>query len=200
MDIDTPSDKFKNISYDSSDFNELVSHLTEEIDKQTHHLCLFLGLYEPHKKEALDTLASKLDREVKTVDTDELVSRVESETFENIDNFFEGFDQSNVILYFKNANKLCGVYTGNSHSRVKYATPEERHFLKKVKAFNGLVILDIEEFSDADKTMRRAAKSVVSFTLPDSTLKRFFWHLKNYTLHGCELKTKRPEAYLDTVG
>lgn len=200
MDIETPSDKFKKISYDSSSFNQLVTHLTDEIDKQTHHLCLFLGLYEPNKKEALKTLASKLDREIKFVDTDDLVSRVESETFENIDNFFEGLDQSDVILYFKNANKLGGVYTGNSQSRVKYATPEERHFIKKVKSFNGLVILDIEEFIDADKTLRRAAESIVTFTLPDSILKRFFWHLKHYTLHGCELKTKRPEAYLDTVG
>lgn len=199
MDIATPSDKFKNISYNSSAFKELVSHLTDEIDKQVHHLCLFLGLYKPNKKAAVNQLATKLNREVVFVDTSELVVRNESETIKNIDAFFEDLHQSDVILYFKNGHKLCGVYTGNSHSKVKYATPEERHFLRKVKAFNGLVILDVEEFNDADKTMRRAAASIVSFTLPDSTVKRFLWHLKNYTLHGCELKTKRPEAYEQTA-
>lgn len=200
MDIETPSDRFKNISYKNSAFGELVSHLTKEIDSPGHHLCLFLGVYTPNKQEALDKMSSELKREIRIVDTDDLVTRIESETFANIENFFEGLDESNVILYFKNANKLCGVYTGNSHSRVKYATPEERLFLKKVQDFNGLVIVDIEEYIDADKTLRRAAQSIVSFPLPDSKIKRFFWHLRNYTLHGCELKTKRPEAYLDATG
>jgi len=199
MDIETPSDKFKDISYNDSSFDELTNHLTQEIDKQVHHLSLFLGLYQPDKKAALKKWASELDRDIKTVDSRDLISRVESETFENIDAFFDGLDQSNEILYFQNANKLGGVYTGKSQSQVKYATPEERHFLKKVKAFNGLVILDIEEFKDADKTLRRAAKSVVSFTLPDSKVKRFLWHLKNYSFHGCDLKTKRPDAYKQTA-
>jgi hypothetical protein len=199
MDIETPSNKFKDISYNSAAFDELVSHLSQEIDKQEHHLCLFLGLYKPNKKTAVKKLASTLDREVEFVDTSELVVRNETETIENIEAFFAQQKQSDVILYFENGHTLCGVYTGNSHSKVKYATPEERHFLRKVKEFNGLVILDIEEFSDADKTMRRAAESTVSFTLPDSIIKRFWWHLKNYTLHGCELKTKRPEAYEQTA-
>ncbi len=199
MDIATPSDEFKKVSFNDSSFDDLVDHLTTEIDKQVHHLCLFLGLYTPNKKKAVEKLATKLNRNVQYVDTSELVSRIESETIENLDNFFAGLDQSDDLLYFRNGDKLCGAYTGNSHSRVKYATPEERHFLKKVKAFNGLVIMDIEEFTDADKTMRRAAQSIVSFTLPDSIITRFFWHLKNYTFHGVELKTKRPDSYKDTV-
>jgi hypothetical protein len=158
-----------------------------------------LGLYTPNKKKALEKLAKTLDRNVEFVDTSELVTRIESETIENLNNFFAGLHQSDDILYFQNGDKLCGAYTGNSHSRVKYATPEERHFLNKVKAFNGLVIMDIEEFTDADKTLRRAAQSIVSFTLPDSIISRFFWHLKNYSLHGVELKTKRPESYMDTA-
>jgi len=199
MDIATPSDTFKKVSFNDSSFDNLVDHLTTEIDKQAHHLCLFLGLYKPNKKKAVEKLATKLDRNVQYVDTSELVTRIESETIDNLNNFFAGLNQSDDILYFRNGDKLCGAYTGNSRSRIKYATPEERYFLKKVQAFNGLVIVDIEEFTDADKTLRRAAHSIVSFTLPDSTISRFFWHLKNYTFHGCELKTKRPESYMDTA-
>ncbi|WP_148897998.1 hypothetical protein [Fodinibius salinus] len=195
MDIDTPEKKFKNISYDHSSFDDLVEYLVNHNKSDIHHLSLFLGVYSPNKKKAVEKLGAKLDRDIQYVDTADIVSRIESETMANIDNFFEGFTQSDHILYFKNANKLCGVYVGNSHSRVKYATPEERYFLQKVQAFSGLVILDIEEFRDADKTLRRAAKSVVSFTLPDSNFKRFFWHLKNFSAHGCDLKTTRPDAY-----
>ncbi|WP_138429788.1 hypothetical protein [Fodinibius saliphilus] len=197
MDIETPADEFKDVSYNDSSFDELKKHLVSEIDNKHHHLCLFLGTYKPNKEIALEDLASTLDREVKFIDTSELVGRVESETFEQLDHFFKGLEESDEILYFDNGDKLCGVYTGNTHSRVKYATPEERHFLKKVKAFEGLVIVDIPEYIDADKTLRRAAQSIVSFELPKSTFKRFMWHLKNYSFNGNDLKTKRPKADLE---
>ncbi|NGP87999.1 hypothetical protein [Fodinibius halophilus] len=197
MDIETPSDEFKNVSYNQSSFGKLKKHLVNEIDNDQHHLCLFLGNYKPNKDNAVEELASALGREVKYIDTSELVSRIESETFENLGHFFKGLEESDEILYFENGDELCGVYTGNTHSRVKYATPEERHFIKKVKAFKGLVILDIPEYIDADKTLRRAAQSIVSFDLPKSLLKRFVWHLKNYSLNGNDLKTKRPEADLE---
>jgi hypothetical protein len=198
MDIKTPENKFQNISFGDSNYTDLIDHLTTEINENRHHLSLFLGLYEPNKEKALKEFENKFNRKVRVIDTSELASRIESETFEKLDEFFDNMDQADDILYFKNGDKLCGVYASNSHSRVKYATPQERYFLKKVKAFNGLVIVDIEEFSDADKTLRRAAHSIISFTLPKSKLKRAFWHLKNFSPHGFELKTKRPEAYGET--
>ncbi len=198
MDIKTPENKFHDISYGDNDYKELIDHLGSTIEQDTHHLSLFLGVYEPNKQKALKELERKLNRSVRVIDTSDLASRIESETYEKLDNFFEEVNQSDDILYFKNGDKLCGVYSSHSHSRVKYATPQERYFLEKVKDFEGLVIVDIEEFSDADKTLRRAAKSVISFTLPQSKLKRFMWHLKRYSFHGFELKTKRPEAYGET--
>lgn len=200
MDIKTAEDKFQKIHYDDTSYNELLDHLTENIEKNEHHLCLFLGLYKPDKKKALQEFEQKLNRKIEVVETDELVHKIESKTFEKLDELFDNLDQSDSILYFHNGGKLCGAYTGYTKSRVKYATPHERYFLKKVKKFNGLVIVDIEEFTDADKTMRRAAQSIISFTLPDSKLKRFWWHLRNFSPHGFELKTKRPEAYHEKEG
>lgn len=195
MDIQTADNTFQNVKFGEPSFRELKDELARTADRKQHHLSLFLGLYEPHKQKALDEIATKLNREVKIIHTEELISKSESETFANLDTLFEGLDRSDIILYFKNGGKLCGTYTGYSHSRVKYATPQERYFLKKIKQFNGLVIVDIEEFTDADKTLRRAARSVVSFFLPGSKWQRFLWHFKNYSFHGVELKTKRPEAY-----
>jgi inorganic triphosphatase YgiF len=195
MDIKTPENTFQDVSYGEQEYDELLQHLVDDVKKDRHHLSLFLGIYEPNKKKALKQLEDKLNKEVSIVDTAELASRIESETFDKLDQFFADMNESDDILYLKNGDKLFGVYTSNSHSHVKYATPQERYFLKKVKEFNGLVIVDIEEFSDADKTLRRAAHSVVTFTLPESKLKRAFWHLRNFSAHGFELKTTRPEAY-----
>lgn len=195
MDIKTPDNKFQDVSYGGDRYRELVDHLVTDVEKDRHHLSLFLGIYEPDKQKALNELEEKLNRKVKVVDTSELASRIESETFEKLDHFFDDIHESDDILYFKNGEKLCGVYTSYSHSLVKYATPQERYFLKKVKEFSGLVIVDIEEFSDADKTLRRAAHSIVTFPLPKSKLKRAWWHIRNFSPHGFELKTTRPEAY-----
>lgn len=195
MDIQTPDSTYQNIIFGDQAFEDLKDELARIADNKEHHLSLFLGLYEPNKQKALDEIAQKLNREVKMIRTEEVVSKIESDTFKRLDELFDTIDQSDVILYFKNGDKLCGAYTGNSHSRVKYATPQERYFMKKVKKFNGVVVVDIDEYTDADKTLRRAAQSIVSFNLPDSKIQRFMWHLKNYTFHGFELKTKRPEAY-----
>lgn len=199
MDIQTPENKFQNVSYGQQEYDQLLEHLVEDVKKDRHHLSLFLGIYTPNKQKALKELEDKLNKKVTVVDTAKLASRIESETYEKLDQFFANMNESDDILYFQNGDKLCGVYTSNSHSHVKYATPQERYFLNKVKEFNGLVIVDIEQFSDADKTLRRAAHSIVSFTLPASKFKRALWHLKNFSPHGFELKTTRPEAYSETA-
>lgn len=195
MDIQTADNKFQNITFGDSSFDELKEELSRTTDQQQHHLGLFLGSYLPDKEKALEEFSSALNRKIHTINTQELVSKIESQTFTKLDTLFDGLDRSDEILYFKNGGKLCGTYTGYSHSHVKYATPQERYFLNKVKAFKGLVVVDIDELSDADKTLRRAAHSIVTFYLPDSKLQRFMWHLKNFSAHGFELKTKRPEAY-----
>ncbi len=198
MDIKTPENDFQDVSFGDDAYTELLDHLESDVDQDRHHLSLFLGIYGTNKQKALKQIENRLNRKVHVVDTSELSSRIESESFDKLDDFFDNMEESDDILYFKNGEKLCGVYTSYSHSHTKYATPQERYFLKKVKAFNGLVIVDIEEFSDADKTLRRAAHSIVSFTLPESKLKRAWWHLWNFSFHGFQLKTTRPEAYGET--
>lgn len=200
MDIDTPDNKFKGISYNDSSFDDLLNAMAQSAGKPSYHLSLFLGVFLPDKQEALKKISDATGLSVQDIDFNDLVSKSENETFENLDNVFEQYQSSNSILYFKNGDKLCGAYTGFTHSRVKYATPQERYFLKKVQEYEGIVIVDITQYTAADKTLRRAAGSVISFPLPDSAIKRFFWHLKNYTLHGYKLRSKRPEAYGEVPG
>lgn len=200
MDIKTPEDKLKNLTVSDDAFDEFVETLAKKNQEPTHHLSLFLGVFLPDKKEALKKISESTDLSVQTIDFNDIVSRSEEETSQNLDEVFEKYRSSNSILYFQNGDKLCGAYTGFTHSRVKYATPQERYFLKKVQEYEGVVIVDITEYTAADKTLRRAAGSVISFPLPDSLIKRFFWHLKNYTFHGFQLRSKRPEAYGEVPG
>lgn len=200
MDIKTPDGKLKNITFKDDEFDEFVNTLVDISRDPGHHLSLFLGVFLTDKEKALKNISDATGLEVQILDFNDIVSKAEEETYRNLDEKFEKYNSSNSILYFENGDKLCGAYTGFTHSRVKYATPQERYFLKKVQDYEGIVIVDITEYTAADKTLRRAAGSVISFPLPNSTLVRFFWHLKNYTLHGFQLRSKRPEAYGEVPG
>ncbi|MDZ7680179.1 MAG: hypothetical protein U5J63_00370 [Fodinibius sp.] len=50
MDIKSPENNFQDISYGNAKFNELVEHLASTENRDTHHLSLFLGLYQPEEK------------------------------------------------------------------------------------------------------------------------------------------------------
>ena len=200
MDIKTPAEKLEPIIYGDSSFGELVDFLKKSKNDGNHHLCLFLGHYDPDKRRAVKQLGDELGLSVKETDFNDVVSRSEKETIENLDRFFAGNQSEDSILYFTNGARLCGSYTGYTKSKIKYATPQERYFLNKVKEYKAIVIIDITEYSDADQTIRRSAQSIVTFPLPKSPYRRFMWHLKNYSLHGFDIKTKRPEVYGEAEG
>lgn len=200
MNIEATRKDTLDLSYRNDDFDAFANELSKNAEKKHHHLSLFLGLYHPDKKNALQKIAQTTGLSIQRLDFNDLVSKSETETAKNLDTVFGKYENSASFLYFENGDKLCGAYTGFSHSRVKYASPQERHFLKLVQEFQGVVIVDISEYSAADKTIRRAAQSIVRFDLPESKLQRFMWHLKNYTLHGFELRTKRPDSYGEVPG
>ncbi|MFH5834147.1 hypothetical protein ACG2F4_18180 [Halalkalibaculum sp. DA3122] len=181
--------------YKDSEYEQFIDHLKSG---KAYHLALFIGLYENNKQKALKEIAKATGKEVLEYDFDDIVSKIERDTVDAVDQLWEEVKDSDAILHFSNGDKLCGAYTGFSHSKVKYATPQERYFLQKIQAFQGLVIIDITEYDSADETILRAADSIIKFPLPSSSLQRFWWHLKHYSLHGFDLKTKRPESYLDT--
>lgn len=195
MDIKAPEKKFRNVTYGEPAFKELTDHINTTKKDETYHLSLFLGFYSPDKEEAVRQLSQATNLDVEQVDLNDIVLRSENDTFVNIDQLFDHYQDSNTILYFTNGDKLCGDYTGFTKSKVKYATPQERYFIRKVQDYKGIVIIDISEHSAADTTIRRAAQSIVDFPLPKSPFQRFLWNFKNWSPHGYDIKTQRPEVY-----
>lgn len=196
MDIKSSEQSFQNVTYKDDSYRELISHLQKSTGTEPYHLSLFIGRYEKTKQQALQQILDQTGREVLKVDANELVSKIESDTYKNLDNLFEEFSADNMLLYLNNGSRLCGAYTGYSQSSVKYATPQERYFLKKVQQKGGLYIIDIAINTDADETIKRAAQSIIDFPGPQSGLKKFLWKLRQIvTVHGYQIKTERPEHY-----
>lgn len=200
MDIKSAEKSFQNVSYGGDSFDELINHLATHSAELPYHLSLLIGKSGEKKDEAVKKIADATGREIQSVDANEVISKVESESFENLDYIFKKYDSYNTLLYLKNGSRLCGVYTGYTQSRVKYATPQERYFLKKVQETGGMFVVDMDTSTDADTTIRRAAQSVINFPIPQSGLKKLFWKLKGISVHGYQIKTERPERYGETSG
>ncbi len=196
MDIKSAEDSFQNVTYNDPSFDELLEYIRTDPQEESYHLCLFVGKPDGNKSDALQRIAENSSLDIAEVDANTIISKIESETYNKIDRVFENHMPADALLYLKNASRLCGVYTGYTHSRVKYATPQERYFLKKVQEKGGLYVVDIDTDTDADTTIRRAAQSIVNFKIPKSFFKRFFWKLRRQvTVHGYQIKTDRPESY-----
>lgn len=200
MNIKTAGQSFQDVTFDDDSFDHLLEHLEQSSTDEAYHLSLFIGKMDEKKEDALRQILDVTGREVNEVDANEIISKTESETYSNLDLFFKKFDAENSILYLKNGSRLCGVYTGNTQSRVKYATPQERYFLKKVQESGGLFIIDIDTSTDADTTIRRVAQSVVNFPPSQSMFKKIIRKLKGVSVHGYQIKTERPEQYGGSAG
>lgn len=201
MDIKSAEQAFQDVTYGDNEYDQLLQQIEQDARSAPYHLSLFIGSSDDSKREAIEQIAGITGREVKTVDANDIATKIESQSQAHIDAVFEALDPADTILHLKNGSRLCGVYTGYTHSRVKYATPQERYFLKKIQEAGGLYVIEIDTDTDADTTIRRAAQSIVHFPPPQSGLKRLFWKIrKMVTVHGHEIKTERPEHYQNQEG
>src|SRR5699024_7199653 len=98
----------------------------------------------------------------------------------------------NSMIYMSNGANLCGAFTGFSLSKVKYATPQEKYFLKKIEANNAFVVIDFETIDGVDTTLNRASHAIITFPPPVSGLKGFFARLKQIRINGFDLNSDRP--------
>jgi hypothetical protein len=195
MDIKTARQSFHDVTYGDAFYKRLLSHLEDFLNQKTYHLCLLIGEAKKAKKRALTQVAEKSGLELLSVDANDIIIQNEEECKQNIDSLFENFNPEKQLLHVKNGSRFSGVYIGNTLSKVKYATPQERYFLKKVKENGGLFVIEIDETDDAERTIRRAAQSIVNFPPPRSGLKKMIWNLKQVSLQGSHLKNDRPKKY-----
>lgn len=200
MDIKSAEQSFQNANLGEHSFDELIDHLSRAQNLEPYHLSILIGKDQDKLDIALQKMADASNRKILDVDANEVISKIESETYANLDTLFKRYYADESILHLQNGSRLCGVYTGYTHSKVKYATPQERYFLKKVQQKGGFYVIDINDDDDSDTTIRRAAQSIVHFPKPDSIFKTLLNKLKGVSVHGHQIETKRPEHYGKTSG
>lgn len=177
--------------YNSPKYKDLLKEFRQN-DGSKHMLIVFAGAFDTNRNAAVNELEREIIGEPVEIDLTEIVTPYEEESYDNIDACLKKIDPKSTLVIFRNAEQLNGVYTAFSASITKYATPQEKYFLEKVKEINCPVLMEFNDLDQLDRTVTRTADSVVLFTPPSSLLENIAWKIKNLHVHGSRFLSPRP--------
>lgn len=176
--------------YSSSEISSYIDSLGEVEPGKAFYLLILSGPYRAAKETFEKRVENKVG-ELIEINLRTLIFNDEIESFKKIDAFFEQISDSEKRFILRNGDVLAGEYTGHTYSTVRYATPQEKYLLNKMKESNCFFVLDILEYENIDKTLQRNAENIIRFDQPHSFMGKLIWKLKQITLNGHTFANKR---------
>lgn len=147
---------------------------------------LFTGPSGTGKTMAAEVLAKELSLDLYQIDLSSVVSKYIGETEKNLEVIFREAQQSQVILFFDEADALFGKRTEVKDAHDRYANIEVNFLLQRVEQYEGIVILATNLQRNLDEAFLRRLHEVVEFPLPDDELRQRIWRK--------HLPTQAPQA------
>lgn len=175
------------ISYQDKEVDSLIRKMADLDLDASYYLLLLAGKNGSAKKQVLNKL-NKESMEFHTADLRDIISTVEEDAYQNIDDLFHNLPESPRHLYLENADVLSGEYTGFTYSSVRYATPQEKYLLNKIRGSERIVILEMIDKANITKALERTAQTAIECDMPSG----FFSKLKQIKVHGHTFENKRP--------
>ncbi len=177
-------------AHTDSEIKSFIDGLTTLNVKGSYHLTLLVGSNKRAKKSFLDDVAKKSES-VTSINLSDVISADEDESYKNIDELFSKLSTSDKYIYLEDGDTFSGVYTSFSYSTQRYATPQERYFIDKVKESEKVVFLDILDPSAASNTLKRFAQTIITFEEPTSFVDKILYKISKLRVHGHNFESKR---------
>ena len=136
---------------------------------------LFSGPPGTGKTMAVHVIAGILGLELFKVDLSQIVDKYIGETEKKLEEVFNKAEQSNMILFFDEADSIIGKRSEVNDSKDKYANTEVSYLLQKIEEYDGIVILATNYSQNIDAAIMRRIRFTVHFPLPDETTRREIW-------------------------
>lgn len=174
---------FKHSDKETDTFLKNIDSLNVD---SSYYLTVLAGSNQSAKSTFFKKLKDKVGDELYKVDLRTVVTAVESESYEKIDAMVDSLG-SKKYIWFSHGDELDGVYTGFSSSVRRYATPQEKYLLKKIKNTQKVYFLALEDEHTFTNFLRRHAQTLITFHYPTS----FLGKLKQITLHGSSFSSNR---------
>jgi AAA+ superfamily predicted ATPase len=136
---------------------------------------LFAGPSGTGKTMAAGILANELGLELYKIDLSQVVSKFIGETEKNLDSIFTGAENSNIILFFDEADALFGKRSEVRDSHDRYANIEISYLLQKMEDYEGVAILATNLRQNLDEAFIRRLAFSINFPFPDEDDRRRIW-------------------------
>ena len=136
---------------------------------------LFAGPSGTGKTMAAGILANELGLELYKIDLSQVVSKYIGETEKNLDSIFTGAENSNIILFFDEADALFGKRSEVRDSHDRYANIEISYLLQKMEDYEGVAILATNLRQNLDEAFVRRLAFSINFPFPDESDRRRIW-------------------------
>jgi SpoVK/Ycf46/Vps4 family AAA+-type ATPase len=109
------------------------------------------------------------------VNLSQLVDKYIGETEKHLEEIFANAEQSNIILFFDEADAVFGKRSEINDSKDKYANTEVSYILQRIESYEGVVILATNYMANIDNAFMRRMKYILSFHLPDEKERLQVW-------------------------
>lgn len=136
---------------------------------------LFSGPSGTGKTMAVYVLANMLNLELYKVDLSKVVDKYIGETEKRLEAIFQKAENSNMILFFDEADALFGKRSEINDARDKYANTEVAYILQRMEEFDGIVILSTNYRENVDVAFMRRMKYEVRFSMPSKEIREEIW-------------------------
>lgn len=136
---------------------------------------LFSGPSGTGKTMAAQIIAKELDIDIFRIDLSRIVSKYIGETEKNLDRIFTAAGNSNVILFFDEADALFGKRSEIKDAHDRYANIEISYLLQKIEEYEGIVILATNLRNNIDDAFIRRMHYIVDFPFPDEAMRKDIW-------------------------
>ena len=136
---------------------------------------LFSGPSGTGKTMAASVIANHLGLALFRVDLAGVVSKYIGETEKNLDRVFDAAAQSDVVLFFDEADALFGKRSEVSDARDRYANIEVSYLLQRMEGFDGAAILASNLRQNLDDAFLRRIDMLVDFPTPSAADRARLW-------------------------
>lgn len=177
--------------YNSSEYKQFLRTF-RDLDENQHMLIVIAGDFTTDRKISIDEMKREVLGDAVEIDLTDIITPDEEESFMHLNEVIQSISVDAPLVIFRNAELLNGEYTGFTSSIVRYATPQEKNFLKQVSTINAPVVLEFKDQDHLDMTVRRVADAVVICKAPNSFIEKIAWKIQNIHVHGSKFLSPRP--------
>jgi hypothetical protein len=136
---------------------------------------LFEGPSGTGKTMAAGIIAAELALDLYRIDLSSVVSKYIGETEKNLERIFTEAQDSNVILFFDEADALFGKRSEVKDAHDRYANVETAYLLQRMEEYGGVAILASNMKQNVDEAFVRRMRFIIPFPFPAEEDRACIW-------------------------